>query len=264
MKLAAVGGEASLVRVLARGLTVLRVFTPKNDWLSNHQIAAATGLPRPTISRLSTNLAEVGYLEYSRERGQYRLGVSVLALGYAALTNIDIFQVARPYLQELADSEDALVLLSTRDGLAMVCTEVCYGRTMLTLRVGVGSRLVLSASAVGRALIGTLPAEQRKVLLEDIHENVKDEWARLGPELNDSVTQIRDKQFYTSIGTLEQGVNGAGAVLDIVGAPYTYVLGIAAPSFRFEPQLLEQRVGPRLLEVKRKIEQQMASINMQS
>lgn len=264
MKVTVVGGRANSVRVLARGLTILHVFTPKNDWLSNHEIATAAGLPRPTVSRLSTNLAEAGYLEYSRKRGQYRLGVSVLALGYAALANIDIFQVARPYLQELADSEDALVLLSTRDGLAMVCTEVCYGRTMLTLRVGVGSRLVLSASAVGRALIGTLPDEQRNALLEEIRENFKGEWAQLGPALNDSVTQIHDKQFYTSIGTLEQGVNGAGAVLDIAGAPYTYVLGIAAPSFRFEPQLLEQRIGPRLLEVKHKIEQQMASVNRQN
>jgi DNA-binding IclR family transcriptional regulator len=142
----------------------------------------------------------------------------------------------------------------------MVCNEVCYGRTMLTLRVSVGSRLALSTSAVGRAPIGALPDEQRNALLKEIRENFKDEWAQLGPAVDDLVTQIRDKQFYTSIGTLEQGVNGAGAMLDIAGAPYTYVIGIAAPAFRFEPELLEQRVGPRLLETKCKIEKQMAAI----
>lgn len=261
MKVTGVGSEPNSVRVLARGLTILRVFTPKNDWLSNHEIATAVGLPRPTISRLSTNLVQAGYLEYSRERGQYRLGASVLALGYAALANVDILQVARPYMQELADSEDGLVVLSTRDGLAMVLTEVCYGSTMLTLRVGVGSRLELSTSAVGRALIGSLPDDQRSALLEEIREKFRGDWAQLGPALNDSVTQIRDKHFYTSIGTQERGVNGVAAVVNVAGAPYTYVFGIAAPSFHFEPQLLAQRVGPRLLEVKHKIEQQMASVN---
>jgi len=254
------GIDANSVRVLSRGLKILRVFAPKNDWLSNHEIASATGLPRSTVSRLAANLTDEGYLEYSLEHGYYRLGAAVLALGYAVVTNIDILEVARPFLQELADSEDALVLLSTRDGLAMVCNEVCYGRNMLTLRVGVGSRLAITTSAVGRALIGTLPDGQRDALLDEIRENVGGDWVLLGPAFNDATAQMREKKFYTSIGTLEQGVNGVGAVLDVAGAPYTYVIGIAAPSFRFEPQLLDQRVGPRLIEIKHEIEQQMASV----
>ena len=56
----AAGASAGSVRVLARGLTILRVFSPKNDWLSNHEIAAAADLPRPTVSRLTANLAEMG------------------------------------------------------------------------------------------------------------------------------------------------------------------------------------------------------------
>lgn len=263
-KAGAADSEMNAVRVLARGLVILRVFTPKNNWLSNHEIGALADLPRPTVSRLTANLAEEGYLEYSRERGQYRLGVSVLALGYAALANIDICEAARPYLQELADIEDALVVLSTRDGMAMVCNEVYYGRNMLTLRVGVGSRLALSTSAVGRALIGALPDEQRLPLLDEIRAHTKDDWVPLAAEFDNAVTQIRDKKYYSSIGTLEQGVNGVGAVLDIAGAPFTYVIGIAAPSFRFEPQLLEERVGPNLLKAKQKIEEHMATVNRPS
>ena len=216
----AAGASAGSVRVLARGLTILRVFSPKNDWLSNHEIAAAADLPRPTVSRLTANLAEMGYLEGSRQRGQYRLGSAVLALGYAALSHVDVLEVARPHLARFAEEEDALVVLATRDGLSMVCNEVCYSRAMLTLRVEVGSRLSLPKSAVGGALIGALPGEEREALLAKIRERNEAEWPRLERLLADAVRQMREKRFYTSIGTLEQGVNGQGVVLELASAPH--------------------------------------------
>ena len=49
-----------------------------------------------------------------------------------------------------------------------------------------------------------------------------------------------------------------GVVVDIPGAPHKFVLGIAGPAFRFKQKLLDQELGPRLLEVKRQIEREMA------
>lgn len=247
------------VRVLARGLTILRVFSARNDWLSNHEIAAAANLPRPTVSRLAANLAEMGYLETSRNRGQYRLGSAVLALGYAAMLHVDVIEVARPHLARFAEAEDALAVIATRDGLAMVCNEVWHSRAMLTLRVNVGSRLSLPRSAVGGALIGVLPQDARAALLAQIREKHPDEWPQLEASLRDAQRQMLEKHFYTSIGTLEQGVNGIGVVLELPGAPHKYVMGIAGPAFRFKQKLLDQELGPRLLAVKREIEREMAA-----
>lgn len=248
------------VRVLARGLTILRAFTPRNDWLSNHEIAAAANLPRPTVSRLAANLADLGYLESSRSRGRYRLGTAVLALGYAAIAHIDILGVARPHLERFAEEEDALVVLATRDGLAMVCNEVCYSRAMLTLRVSVGSRLSLARSAVGGALYGVLPEGEREDLLAQIRARHESDWQEIERVLADARKQMQEKGFFSSIGTLEQGVNGIGVVLELRGAPRKYVLGIAGPAFRFKPRLLEQELGPKLLAVKAQIEREMTAL----
>ena len=254
-----VHGESGPVRVLSRGLAILRIFCPRNDWLSNHQIASAAGLPRPTVSRLVARLAQAGYLEDSRDRGQYRLGAAVLALGYAALSSIDVFELARPLMQEFAAREDLLVVLSTRDGMSMVCNEVCHGANMLTLRVGVGSRLSLCDSAVGRALIGALPAPQREALLSEIRIQESARWPALGPAFADAIGQMQRDQFYTSIGTLEQGVNGMGVMIDVPGVPNTYVLGVAAPAFRLEPAFMQGELGPRLHALKRAIESRLAT-----
>ena len=95
--------DRQMVRALARGLEVLRCFKPGDRFLGNHEIAVRTGLPKPTISRLTHTLTNLGYLHYSEKFGKYYLGSAVLSLGYSMLANMDIRQIARPAMHDLAE-----------------------------------------------------------------------------------------------------------------------------------------------------------------
>ena len=139
------------VRVLARGLALLRAFGPRNAAMSNSDLAAITALPKATVSRLTASLTRLGYLDYLNASGQYRLGLGAVALGYGVLSSLDMRVRARAHMQRFAQDKDLLVVLAVREGLHMVCHEVCRGRGALTIRVGVGSRLALPYSAMGRA-----------------------------------------------------------------------------------------------------------------
>ena len=48
--------DRKFVVALARGLEVLRAFTPSEGLLGNQEIAARTGLPKATVSRLTYTL----------------------------------------------------------------------------------------------------------------------------------------------------------------------------------------------------------------
>ena len=61
---AAVHNDRKFVTALARGLEVLRVFTPTEGLLGNGEIAERTGLPKPTVSRLTYTLTKLGYLSH--------------------------------------------------------------------------------------------------------------------------------------------------------------------------------------------------------
>jgi IclR family transcriptional regulator, positive regulator for flagellar biogenesis len=245
------------VSVLSRGLSILRAFAPRNGWLSNHQIADAVGLPRPTVSRITANLTSLGYLEYAAAQGQYRLGTAALALGYGAFSSLDVWTVARPYLCALARDTDALAVLSLRDGMHMVCNEVFHGEHILTLRLNAGSRMQLPHSTMGHALVGKLAGSERQALLDEVRERFPDEWATLEPALEDAARQVQRRGFCATLGTAERGVNGVGCVLDLRNAPTTYVLGCAAPALRFPPERLENEIGPRLMQIKASIERQL-------
>lgn len=253
--------DAGQVRVLARGLAILRAFTPRNEWLSNQEIAAKTSLPRPTVSRLSANLTGLGYLNYSTASRKYRLGTSVLALGFGALAKVDIRVLARPLMQRLADQEDALVVLASRDATAMVCNEVCHSsKSIFTLRVNVGSRLVLPYSAMGLALLGAMTPEERAEALRQISRSFKKNWRELQKLIDAAVEQFRRCGFCTTLGTLESGINGIAVAVDTPGAAHSFAIGLAGPSFRFPAERLESDLGPKLLAMRHDLEIRLAEL----
>ena len=53
----------SFSTTLAHGLDVLGAFRNGSGSLSNADLAASTGLSRPTVSRLTYTLAQLGYLK---------------------------------------------------------------------------------------------------------------------------------------------------------------------------------------------------------
>src|SRR3954466_2829033 len=82
--------DRKFVNALGRGLDVLRCFGPRDRWLANQDIAARTGLAKPTVSRLASTLTQLGFLRHAHSQRKYALGGAAVSLGYSALTQIDI------------------------------------------------------------------------------------------------------------------------------------------------------------------------------
>ncbi len=243
------------VRVLARGLRILKAFAPRNDWLSNSEIADIVDLPKPTVSRLTAALTSMGYLTYAYATGRYRLAPPVLALGYMARVNLGIPAIARPLMQALANEQNAMVVLAEHEGMAMVCDEVCHSeRSIVSLRVHRGSRLTLPFSAAGRAYMGSLPQAERDKLCEEIAQRFPKEWPEVREGIRQAAREVAERGFCVTMESLERGVNGVGVSIDLPNAQGRYVLGCAAPAFHFPREHLENVIGPAMLAIKQRIE----------
>src|SRR5690242_18072960 len=145
--------DRSFVVALSRGLDVLRAFRPNDGLLGNQEIVERTGLPKPTVSRLTYTLTKLGYLTHVERLGKYQLAPATLALGYSALANMRIRQLARGAMQELADYTGGSVALGTRDRLDLIYVEHCRSKRGMMLRLSLGSRIPIATTAMGRALI---------------------------------------------------------------------------------------------------------------
>lgn len=246
--------DRRFVTALARGLDVLRCFEPGDVSLGNLEIARRTGLPKPTVSRLTYTLTSLGYLTYSERHGTYQLGSGVLSLGYAMLAGLSIRERARPLMQEFADDVDATIALGARDRMSMVYTEVCRGPGAVTLRMDVGSRIPIATTSMGRAFLAALPDSERDYLMQHIRKRAESaaEFRKIEKGIEKAREDIARRGFCLSIGEWRHDVNAAGVAVaghdgEIFG------LNCGGPAFRLSPELLEEDYGPRLVELARRI-----------
>ena len=142
--------SGQFVTALARGLELMRCFTPRDNVLGNQDLARMTGLPKPTVTRLTNTLMRLGCLKREVHSGKYQLDVGVLGFGYAMLSNLAIRTVAHPLMEDLANHAQAAVAMASRDRLQMVYLDVVQGQGNMTMRRQIGSYLPL-AQKIGRA-----------------------------------------------------------------------------------------------------------------
>lgn len=241
------------MRVLARGLALLRAFRPRNAPLTNSELAVATGLPRPTVSRITATLLRLGYLEYFAERAQYRLSPSVLTLGFGVLSTLDIRLRARERMRAFADREDVLAVLSVRDGMSMVCQVLCRGPGAITIRLQEGSRVVLPHSSMGRAWFASLEPSRRAEVWEQISQQYPSEV--LKQDFDAAIRQIAKSGFCVTVSKLEPDLLGAATVVRLGASRDPYVLGCAVPAFRYRNQQSRTELGEKLMALRQQIEE---------
>jgi DNA-binding IclR family transcriptional regulator len=246
--------DRQFVEALARGLEVLRAFAPNQALLGNQEIARATGLPKPTVSRLTHTLTKLGYLTYSPRLGKYQLGTPTLALGYAVLSNMGIRQLARPLMQELADHAGASVALGSRDRLSLIYVEYCRSNAAVTLRLDLGSRVPIATTSMGRALLAALPENERRHLMEFIAEREPERWPRIRAGIERGLADYARRGFTLSIGEWKSDVNAVGVPLIPADGSPIVAFNCGAPSFQLSRERLESDIGPRLVDMVRRIE----------
>ena len=59
------GKDRNFVTALARGLELLRAFGTGEEYLGNAELSNRTAIPRPTVSRLTYTLNQLGQLQHN-------------------------------------------------------------------------------------------------------------------------------------------------------------------------------------------------------
>ncbi|MCO1691574.1 IclR family transcriptional regulator [Pseudomonas aeruginosa] len=245
--------DRQFVTALARGLELLRCFTPRESLLGNQELAKKTGLPKPTVSRLTHTLTRLGYLRHLPHSGKYQLEVGVMSFGYAMLSNLSIRALARPLMEEMAGYAKAAVAMAARDRLSMVYLDVVHGEANLPMRRQVGSHLSLHRSAIGRACLAAMPEDEREFILGHIRKRHPEDWPEVRKGLERAFRDYADYGFCLSLGEWQRDVNAVGVALHHESHGLL-AFNCGGPSFHLKREKLEDDIGPRLLHMVHNIE----------
>jgi DNA-binding IclR family transcriptional regulator len=249
--------DPSFATTLAHGLDVLAAFRSSPGPLSNAELAAHTGLSRPTVSRLTYTLAQLGYLK--RDAKGFVLGLGVLAAAYPVLSALKVRQLARPLMREFAAYAGGTVSIAMPFGLDFIYVETLRTTDAVPHVPDVGFTGAISTTAVGRALLSLYTKEE----LDDYVARVKAEQ----PQDADYVMKrtlpdielCRERGFAVSLGEWRREIFGVAAPLYRTPSGDCLSVNCGIPSFRFSAEQIERECGPRILGLARSIKSLVAS-----
>ena len=199
--------DRQFVTAVARGLEILRCFSPAAPELSTTEIARLTGMPQPTVWRLCYTLIQLGYLVSVPGRQTLRPGLPLLGLGYAVLASQPIAEIALPDMQSLALRSEGAVSLGGRDGFSMVYLQRCQGSSIVFTELQVGSRVPISISATGWAYIAGLEPRDRAKLIAEIKARSGPEWAGVERSLQKAMKSFEKTGYVVNRGVLHKRIN---------------------------------------------------------
>ncbi|AKJ29130.1 IclR family transcriptional regulator [Caldimonas brevitalea] len=242
------------VTALARGLQVLSCFRSGHKLLGNQELAERCKLPKSTVSRLTATLTQLGYLVQVKDSAKYRLGTATLALGTAMLSQLDVRQLARPLMQELAGFAHGTVSLGARDRFSMIYIENCRSSAPLTLSMDVGSRIPIATSAMGRAYLAVVGERERREVMERVQEYDELAWPAIRAGIEKAMADHATLGVTCSFGDWQKDVNGIARAFNPGGGLPPMVINCGGPASSLSPQFLLEEVRPRLVELIARLE----------
>jgi DNA-binding IclR family transcriptional regulator len=235
-----------IVPGLERGLLLLCEFSRRNRTLTAPELARRLSLPRSTIFRLLTTLETMGFV--TRNGNEYRLGMSVLRLGFEYLASLELTELGQPLLARLCDRLNYPSNLVVRDGRSIVYVAKVSPPSVFSSAVNVGTRLPAHATVLGRILLEDLSlAELRELYPEDHLEQFSPCTPKTVMELFDMVQADRQRGFVSGEGFFESAISSVAAPVRDQSGQIVAALGVTIPT----TQIAHVNFNELLLQVRR-------------
>jgi len=236
------------VEALAKGLRILSLFNEQRPAWRVTDLAAATGLPMPTVYRVVMTLASEGYLDHL-PNGDYRPGVRTLALGTAALRSLDFVGIATPKLTELGQRTGETVNMAVLSGDRVLYLVRLRNADLVTANIQVGSTLPAVHTSIGKLLLARLDEADLETRITEASFS-----ANAGPnakvsldELHEELRTIRQQGWAMQDEELAYGLRSVAA--PITGPDGRVVAGVnlAVQSQDWSIQRIVRELKPAVL-----------------
>lgn len=206
------GTGPDFIEALARGLEVIAAFEPNRPAMSLTEVAAATGLARPTARRILLTLTELGYVR--AEGAGFALTPRVLDLGVAYVRSQGLWDIARPHMEELSARTNESCSVAQLDGSDIVYVARVAVPKIVALAVQIGTRFPALQTSLGKVLLAALaPTEVDAVLAEPTRSGLVPRWQPDRTERDAELREVRARGWALTDEQLTLGIRSVAAPL---------------------------------------------------
>lgn len=227
------------VQSFARGLQVIRSFDAAHTAQTLSEVAQRTGLTRAGARRILLTLAGEGYVQ--ADGRHFRLTPRILDLGFAYLSSQPLWHLAEPVMQRLAETVHESCSMAVLDGQEIVYLLRVPARKIMSINLGVGSRLPAYCTSMGRVLLGGLAAAERQTCLGSERLPARTPATLVEPaQVLKAIDRARAQGWCLVSDELEQGLTSLAAPVEDRGGRVTAALNISTSSSTPREALMTQ------------------------
>jgi IclR family pca regulon transcriptional regulator len=239
--------ETQSLQSLERGIAVLQVFSQERPALTLSEVARLTGITRATARRILLTLEKLGHV---RSDGRlFSLTPRVLTLGWAYLSSLNLWEVAQPLMEDLVEKTKESTSAATLDLPDIVYVARVPTRRIMTIALGVGTRLPAHATSMGRVLLADLPeAELDRYLAETPLERFTKRTVIDPDKLRAILAQVRKQGYALVDEELEIGLRSIAAPIRRGDGSTIAALNVSGATSRVTVEDLRDRFLSPLLE----------------
>jgi IclR family pca regulon transcriptional regulator len=242
----------SYVQSFARGLEVIRSFSAQAPRQTLSEVAVASGLTRAGARRILLTLHTLGYVETDGKL--FALTPRILDLGFAYLTSMPIWNRAEPVMEALVAQVGESCSAAVLDGTDIVYVMRVATQKIMSIRLGVGSRLPASCTSMGRLLLSDLGEDEARARLEaSPREPLTRHTVTEVDALFARVVQARRQGWCLVNQELEEGLISIAAPIVGRGGRMVAALNISGQANRTSAKVMQETMLPPLREAARRI-----------
>lgn len=239
-------GDPNFMTSLARGLAVIQAFSQRRHHLTISQVSTTTGLSRAAVRRCLYTLSKLGFAG-SDDNRHFFLRPRILALGHSYISSMPLATAAQPVLEHISHLLHESCSIATLDGIDIVYIARANVTRIMSIDLGVGSRLPAFCTSMGRAILANLPPEELDSVLARVEFKRYTERTITNPaKLTQALRQIRRDGYSIIDQELEHGLRSMAVPIQNPSGKVVAALNIGAHAQRVSIQEMQTKFLPHL------------------
>jgi IclR family transcriptional regulator, pca regulon regulatory protein len=244
----AFSGDPNFMTSLARGLAVIQVFSTHRHQLTIAHVSSKTGFSRSAVRRCLYTLAQLGFAG-SDDGRLFFLRPRVLALGHSYISSMPLSAAAQPVLEHVSRLLHESCSIAALDGVDIVYVARANVTRIMSIDLGVGSRLPAYCTSMGRVLLANLPPEELESYLRRVKFVRRTDRTIVSAEKLRQVLRLVLRNGYSIVDQeLEHGLRSMAIPIQNLAGKVTAALNVGTHAQRVSIQHLINKFLPHLQE----------------
>lgn len=233
----------------------------RNGQSSLTELTQALHLNKSTAHRILASLQCMDYVRQDPESGRYEAAFKLVDLADRLMEQVDVAQMARPHLKNLAARVKETVHFVERDGSEVIYIDKVdpYDHS-IRMTSHIGSRMPFYRSGVGKAMAANMSDPEIRTLWENCTIERRTAYTITNlDEFMDEIAEVRRKGYALDNEENEAGVRCIAAALSLDGGS-RYAFSISVPISRMDNDRIRELSGI-VLAVKAEMDAELAGRN---